>query len=639
MGTIRYWATALFLSLGILCMGKNAEQSRLLIHTLNYLGGDYKNAVKDGKVVSEMEYSEMLEFSASAEKYFKDFSPAWSDADSAEVGQLVYKITGLIRQKASPDTITVLATKAKAKVQAITGLKTVPAKYPDIAAGQKLYTVECAKCHGATGIGDGIEGKDLDPKPRNFHDAERMSEISAAHTFNTIRLGIQGTGMLAHPTMEDDEVWNLSFYILSLRHKQGDAAKYTDAISKISLEQLATLSDAELQAQFNLSDEDLATLRYNQPKTSNSNFIAIAEHHLNDAQTAYASGNKEAALQSASLSYLEGIEPIELQLNAEDPALRDELEVVFQNVRKQIGNNASTDEVNAAVSKALETLAVVSKTLEKREYSFGLSLLMSLGILLREGLEAFLVILVILSVLKASKIQAAAKWVHAGWIAALILGIGLWILSGKLLSFGMGQMALVEGAVSLLAVFMLLYIGFWLHGKSEIGKWKAYVTGLVKGAVSSGSLLGLFTLSFFVVFREVFESVLFLSALHIEGGGKHTGAIALGVVLATAIVLTFAFFVIKYSTKLPIPKLFKISAMLMGALAVILAGKGIHSLQEVGLVPVHGLPIFRVEQLGLYPTWETTIAQVVVLLIVIGIQNINVGDKPTAAVKQELQKA
>lgn len=637
MGVIRFWAFAFLIFCNTLLTAANAEQSRLLIHTLNYLGGDYKNAVKDGKVVSEMEYSEMLEFSTSAEKYFKDFSPNWSDADSAEVGQLVFKITGLIKQKANPDSVTILTTIAKARVQAITGLKTVPAKYPDIAAGKKLYTVECAKCHGASGIGDGVEGKDLDPKPRNFHDAERMGEISAAHTFNTIRLGIQGTGMLAHPTLEDEEVWSLAFYVLSIRQPKTNAANHADAINKISLEQLATLSDVELQKQFGLSNEALAALRHNQPKTSNSSFITIAEKYLDDALTAYNKGNKNAALQSASLSYLEGIEPIEMQLNAEDPALRDRLEVDFQNVRKLIGGNATGEEVSAAVNKALATLAEVSKILEKREYSFGLSLLMSLGILLREGLEAFLVILVILSVLKASNIQGAAKWVHAGWIAALILGVFLWILSGKLLSFGMGQMALVEGAVSLLAVCMLLYIGFWLHGKSEIGKWKAYVTSLVKGAVSSGSLIGLSTLSFFVVFREVFESVLFLSALHIEGGGKHTGAIALGVILAVIIVLTFAFFVVRYSAKLPIPKLFKISAMLMGALAVILAGKGIHSLQEVGIVPVHSLPIFRADQLGIYPTWETTIAQVVVLLIVIGIQNINIGTKPVA-VKPELQK-
>lgn len=638
MGVIRFSAFAFLIVCSTILSAANAEQSRLLIHTLNYLGGDYKHAVKDGKVISEMEYSEMLEFSASAEKYFKDFSPNWSDADSAEVGQMVYQITGLIKQKANPDSVTILTVKAKAKVQAITGLKTAPAKYPDIAAGQKLYTAECAKCHGATGTGDGIEGKELDPKPRNFHDAERMSEISAAHTFNTIRLGIQGTGMLAHPTLEDEEVWNLAFYVLSIRHPKTDPAKYADVINKINLEQVATLSDADLQNQFNLNDEALSALRHNQPKTSNSSFIAIAEKYLNDALAAYNNGNKDAALQSASLSYLEGIEPIELQLNAEDPALRDRLEADFQNVRKLIGNSAPIDEVSKAVAIAQATLSQVSKVLEKREYSFGLSLLMSLGILLREGLEAFLVILVILSVLKASNIQGAAKWVHAGWIVALVFGIFLWILSGKLLSFGMGQMALVEGAVSLLAVCMLLYIGFWLHGKSEIGKWKAYVTGLVKGAVSSGSLIGLSTLSFFVVFREVFESVLFLSALHIEGGGKHTGAIALGVVLAVVIVLTFAFLVIRYSAKLPIPKLFKISAILMGALAVILAGKGIHSLQEVGIVPVHGLPIFRADQLGIYPTWETTIAQVLVLLIVIGIQNINISSKPVP-VKPELQKA
>lgn len=632
MGTVRYWASVLFVSLCVLATANNSEQSRLLIHTLNYLGGDYKNAVKDGKVLSTMEYAEMQEFSTSAKKYFADFSTNWSDADSAEIGTLIHRITTLIDAKASPDSVTILTTIAKQKIQAITGLKTAPAQYPNIAEGQKLYTVECAKCHGATGIGDGPEGKELDPAPRNFKDAERMGGINAAHTFNTIRLGIQGTGMLAHPTLEDEEVWNLAFYVLSIRHPKADAAKYADAINKITLEQVATLSDAELQKQFGLNDDAIAALRHNQPVTNNSTFLAIATKHMNDALAAYNNGNKDASLQSASLSYLEGVEPIELQLNAEDPALRDKMEAHFLQVRKLIGNNASKEEVSTAVSEALATLGEVGKILEKREYSFTLSLLMSLGILLREGLEAFLVILVILSVLKASNIQGAAKWVHAGWIAALAVGIALWIISGKLLSFGMGQMALVEGAVSLLAVFMLLYIGFWLHGKSEIGKWKAYVTSLVKGAVSSGSLIGLSTLSFFVVFREVFESVLFLSALHIEGGGKHTSAIALGVVLATVIVLTFAFFVIKYSAKLPIPKLFKISAILMGVLAVILAGKGIHSLQEVGLVSIHGMPLFRLEQLGIYPTWETTLTQVLVLLIVIGIQNINLGAKPEKVV-------
>lgn len=638
MGVIRFWAFASLILVCSVLSAANAEQSRLLIHTLNYLGGDYKHAVKDGKVISEMEYSEMLEFSVSAEKYFADFSTQWNDADSVEIGALVHRITGMIKVKASADSVTVLATQAKQKIQAITGLKTAPSKYPDIAAGEKLYIIECAKCHGASGIGDGIEGKDLDPKPRNFHDAERMGEISAAHTFNTIRLGIQGTGMQAHPTLEDEEVWSLAFYVLSIRHPKVDASKYSEMLGKISLEQVATLSDFELQKQFGLSNEQLAALRHNQPKANNSTFLAVAERHMNDALTAYINGDKNTALQAASLSYLEGIEPVELQLNAEDPALRDKLEVDFQQVRKLIGNNASANDVQTAVNTALATLGEVGKVLEKREYSFGLSLLMSLGILLREGLEAFLVILVILSVLKASNMQGAAKWVHAGWVAALVLGIILWVLSGKLLGFGMGQMALVEGAVSLLAVCMLLYIGFWLHGKSEIGKWKAYVTSLVKGAVSSGSLIGLSTLSFFVVFREVFESVLFLSALHIEGGGKHTSAIALGIVLAVIIVLTFAFFVIRYSAKLPIPKLFKISAILMGILAVILAGKGIHSLQEVGLMPIHGIPSIRIEQMGIYPTLETTIAQVLVLLIVIGIQNINVGTKPSVS-KPGLQNA
>jgi high-affinity iron transporter len=131
-------------------------------------------------------------------------------------------------------------------------------------------------------------------------------------------------------------------------------------------------------------------------------------------------------------------------------------------------------------------------------------------------------------------------------------------------------------------------------------------------------MIGLFTLSFFVVFREVFESVLFLSAINIESSGKQEHAIILGVVVAFIMVIALAWVVLKFSAKLPIPKLFKISSIVMGALAVILAGKGVHSFQETGYITIHGYGFLpRVELLGIFPTTEALGAQVVVLLIVI----------------------
>jgi high-affinity iron transporter len=246
---------------------------------------------------------------------------------------------------------------------------------------------------------------------------------------------------------------------------------------------------------------------------------------------------------------------------------------------------------------------------------------MAISILLREGLEAFLVIMVIMGIIKASGLSSPMKYIHAGWIVAVLAGVIMWVIGGQLIQSHMAQVELMEGVIALVAVFMLLYIGFWLHGKSEVSKWKAYVTDKVKNITGTQSLIGLFALSFFVVFREVFESVLFLSAINIESGGKQEHAIILGVIIAFIIVIGMAWVLLKFSARLPIPKLFKISSIVMGALAVILAGKGIHSFQETGHLPIHGLTFLPRAELfelfGIFPTVETLIAQLLILGIVI----------------------
>ena len=182
------------------------EESRILVHTLNYISHDYQYAVKDGKIISPLEYKEGLEFAEAAKKYFKLYSKDWSDSDSAEIGEMVNRLDRLIHIKASADVVSALATQAEDKVIAASGLKIVPAKYPSLETGKIVFKTECAKCHGSLGYGDGPEGKDLDPKPRNFMDDERMKTISPFTSFNTIRLGVEGTGMKAHPGLEDEEV-------------------------------------------------------------------------------------------------------------------------------------------------------------------------------------------------------------------------------------------------------------------------------------------------------------------------------------------------------------------------------------------------------------------------------------------------
>lgn len=610
---------------------ENSEASRILVHTLNYMSRDYPNGVVNGKVINEDEYEEMLGFCASAEKYYKQFAPNWP-GDSAKIGAMVRQTDSLIRAKASFEAVASSANMAKAEVIKASGLTIAPTGYPSILNGKAVYMANCAKCHGTGGFGDGKEGEKLDPRPRNFHDEGRMALMSPFSIYNTVRCGVQGTGMKAHPELSDEEVWDAAFFIMTLRYEKAsedkiaDDAFVRDRFAGLGLAQIAVLSDHELAQTFHASSKDLGRLRYYQPNESKDRFIEAALKYIDESLAASREGKYEEAEKLANMAYMEGIEPIEKQLRSTDPGLMERLEDQMNNTHRIINEHRSLIEISDSLKASKELISQAGKVISKGEMSFWLAILMSISILLREGLEAFLVIMVILGIINASGLRSSKVYVHAGWILAAACGIVLWLIGGQIIQSHMGQVELMEGAIALMAVAMLLYIGFWLHGKSEATKWEEYVTTSIKRFTGSGSLLGLLAFSFIVVFREVFESVLFLSAINVESAGKQEKAILLGVLIAFVIVISLAYVILKFSARLPIPKLFKISSVVMGILAVILAGKGIHSLQETGFLPIHGLTFLpHIELLGLFPTLETLSGQVIVSLAVLYMMGYRLG--------------
>ncbi len=637
-GLRKAMARGLYLSLILLITGflghaETGESSRVLIHTLNYLSQDYFGAVsKDGRIISQSEYREQKEFGDGAVKSFNECAGDWKPADSAAIRTLIYVLDSLVQQHASADSVSAIAIRAKDMVVKASGLRIIPLTYPNLENGKLVFKTECAKCHGDNGYGDGPEAKGLNPQPKNFHDDEKIRPFSPFFVFNTVRLGVEGTGMKAHVELEESEVWDVAFYALSLRYQafKGREELKTDAIKAmldtLKLDKIASSSDEDFIKALRLTDTlkakyALAAIRLNQPSRNNSEFINTALKYLDGAWDLYQQGKSNQASELATLSYLEGIEPLEMQLKSNDPQMMAKLEDQLHYVGKMMGEQKPVGEVKDSINEAKKTIQAAGELLYKKEYSFIMALLLAVSILLREGLEAFLVIMVILSILKATQLKNASLWVHAGWVVAVLAGVVLWLVGGSLLSTQIEHMELVEGIISLAAVLMLLYIGFWLHGKSEINRWKDYVTKMMSAAVKNESMIGLAGLSFFVVFREVFESVLFLSALNVEAGGKQTHAIALGVALAFIIVIALAVILLRFSTKLPIPKLFKFSSLVMGLLAFVLAGKGVHSLQETGHAPIHGIHFARIELLGVFPTVETCATQLIILILLILIWN------------------
>ena len=136
---------------------------------------------------------------------------------------------------------------------------------------------------------------------------------------------------------------------------------------------------------------------------------------------------------------------------------------------------------------------------------------------------------------------------------------------------------LTEGFGSLFAALVLISVGIWMHGKSQADAWQVYIREKMSKALSRRSAWFLFLLAFVVVYREVFETILFLVALWSQGG--HV-ALLLGVLAAALTLGVIAWALLGYSRRLPIGKFFGFSSILLAILAVVLAGKGVSGLQE-----------------------------------------------------------
>ncbi|WP_286772148.1 FTR1 family protein, partial [Sphingomonas sp. 66-10] len=172
-----------------------------------------------------------------------------------------------------------------------------------------------------------------------------------------------------------------------------------------------------------------------------------------------------------------------------------------------------------------------------------------------------------------------------------------------------------EGFGSLLAAIVLLSVGIWMHGKAQADQWQRYIREKMARALTGGSGWFLFGLAFVVVYREVFETILFYAALWTQGNGPVLLAGAGSAVLLLAVI---AWAMLRYSRTLPIAQFFRYSAWLMAALTVILAGKGVAALQEAGIFDISPLAnVPRFSMLGLFPTRQSVAAQLLMLIAII----------------------
>ena len=237
-------------------------------------------------------------------------------------------------------------------------------------------------------------------------------------------------------------------------------------------------------------------------------------------------------------------------------------------------------------------------------------------ILLREGVEALLIVMALVTTLKAAKKKKGLKWVYSGAFAGIVASLLIaYILQIAFPAVTSGtNREIIEGAVGIFAVIMMILIGIWLHSKSSVKKWNAFMESQMQTVTKTGSFLSMFALSFLAVFREGAETILFYVGILPRISSFD---FVLGISLALLVLVVIAFVMNKASQFFLPHKIFFILTWMIYALAFKMTGVSIHALQLTNMIPNHqisGIP--SIDILGIYPSWEGLAGQTLFILVV-----------------------
>lgn len=592
---------------------------------LDYIAVDYREAVQSGRIVNQLEYDEMTEFSATVAERVAAL-PGRPEKRALLAG------AGALRQaiatRSPPVQIERQARSLAAALLAAYPVPLAPDVVPDVGRGTRLYAEHCASCHGADGAARVPAAAAMDPPPIAFTDRGRARERSLFALYQVIGQGLEGTAMASFAHLPEGDRWALAFaagrfaYPAALA-AEGERIWHGDAAVRehlADLEALVSLTPAALADAIGEERAAAVTayLRSHPAAVAaaqRAGSLATARDLLGQSLAAYRSGDRAAAAELALAAYLDGFEPVEALLGARDGRLVAEVEREMGELRAAIGRNAPASDVAERAARLDALFDEAETALAPAAGSSASTFLGAFAILLREGLEALLIVIAMITFLVRAERRDLLRFVHAGWIGALAAGIATWWAASHVIAISGADRELTEGFGALLAAVILLFVGIWMHGKAQAGAWQLYVRAKLDRALARGSAWLLFLLAFIAVYREVFETIIFYAALGAQG---QEGAMAGGIASAAALLALITWAMLRLGRRLPIAKFFQYSAALIAVLAVVLAGKGFAALQEAGLIgvtPLAGLP--RSPLLGLYPTLETLAAQFVTLLLLL----------------------
>ena len=606
-----------------------AEIDRVL-SLVDYIGGDYANAVEEGKIINEFEYQEMLDFSSAAVDLWEKIPE--KKIETTDFSEKFVLLRSIIVSKGPTSEVESLANELKGRIISVYDIKPYPANIPDYESGKELYVRNCSSCHGLSGRPDDAFSKTLNPPPTDFTDPDINLGLSPFKVYNTTTFGIEGTAMTSfEKVLDEKQKWDVAFYVLSLGYPDIPSGGGTSSGLSTEniphdvrkLENLALASNAEilLNAGAGGSDEDvLFYLRTAYLRDGIAGGASEAIDHtirkLSEAVDLYEAGRKDEAFREALDGYLGGFQKIEPALVSKKRSLVLEVEKKMGFFRSLVMSDRDSSELHDLKASIEENLRESERILQGGS-SLGkyLSFVNSFAIILREALEALLIIAAIIAALAHSGNRGMIRYVHYGWVLAIFAGLATWVAARTIIDISGARREIVEGVTSLLAAVILFYVSYWLISKADVKKWKEYVRSKTQGALTRRSGLTLAFVSFLAVYREAFETMLFYQALFYQTASS-TPHVIYGLVAGVAVVFVIAFLMYRFTLRIPLKYFFSFTSVFLYLLCFILLGKGILELQEAGIISSTTADFIPyMDTLGIYPSYETAIPQAVLLLL------------------------
>jgi high-affinity iron transporter len=343
---------------------------------------------------------------------------------------------------------------------------------------------------------------------------------------------------------------------------------------------------------------------------------------LVDLLQQYKDGKYEKAFATSRSAYLDSYEGIEIPLRPINPDFTLDMEIKFAELRNMIQQHQQYAKIEAKVveirsgldeSERLVTgTGVIAPTL---------AFSTSFSIIFREGLESALIIGAILTYLEASRNGQYKKHVYIGILISIIATIITWFFARFVIDITGASKELIEAIAGISAVVVLFWVSFWILNKVETKKWIEFVKAKVWQATTTGSVMVFAMLSFFTVYREGFETVLFYQAMFSFAENMES-FVLLGLVIGLAVIISIVFVIRKLGKKLPLRVLFGLTMAIGAYMSVAFIGNAVREFQEIGYIStthlfgiIPRLEINLATMTGIHPTLETTVAQIILLSI------------------------